>query len=190
MRTFIAIPIPDHCKKLLDQLQQPLRASGADVRWTLIQNIHLTLKFLGEVDPGTIPLLVERLRGALGTQSCFSLRLRGVGGFPDLRNPRVIWCGIEGDVERLMLVYKDVDQACAQAGFSAEQRPFQPHLTLGRVRGKRNLHRLLDCIKIGADHESSFEAREVCVYQSTLTPHGSIYKMLAGLDLASPRPFL
>jgi RNA 2',3'-cyclic 3'-phosphodiesterase len=190
MRTFIAIRVPDHCKKLLDQLQRPLRDSGADVRWTSTQNIHLTLKFLGEVDPGTIPLLVERLRGALATQSSFSLRLRGVAGFPDLRNPRVIWCRIEGDVERLKLLHKEIDRACEQAGFSPEQRPFQPHLTLGRVRGKRNLHRLLDCIKIGGDHESSFEVREVNVFQSTLTPHGSIYKMLAGLNLVSPRPSL
>jgi len=186
----MAIPIPDHCKKLLDQLQQPLRDSGADVRWTSIQNIHLTLKFLGEIDPGTVPALVEQLRDALATQSCFSLRLHGVGGFPDLRSPRVIWCGIEGDVERLKQLHKEVDRACAKAGFTPEQRPFQPHLTLGRVRGKRNLHRLLDCIRIGGDHESSFDVREVRLYQSSLTPHGSIYKMLAGLDLTSPRPSL
>jgi 2'-5' RNA ligase len=190
MRTFIAIPIPDDCKKLLDQLQHPLRASGADVRWTSIQNIHLTLKFLGEVDPGAIPPLVERLRGAFATQSSFTLRLRGVGAFPDLRNPRVIWCGIEGDIERLKLLHRELDRACVEAGFSPEQRPFQPHLTLGRVRGKRNLHRLLDCIRIGGDYESSFDVREVSVYQSTLTPHGSIYTMLVGLDLASPRPSL
>jgi RNA 2',3'-cyclic 3'-phosphodiesterase len=188
MRTFIAIPLPDDCKKLLDQLQHPLRTSGAEVSWASIQNIHLTLKFLGEVDPGTIPALVERLRGALAPQSSFSLRLRGVGGFPDLRNPRVIWCGIEGDIERLKQLHKEIDRICAEAGFALEQRPFQPHLTLGRVRGKRNLHRLLDCIRIGGDHEGSFDVREVGVYQSTLTPHGSIYKMLAGLDLASPGP--
>ena len=82
MRTFIAIAIPDDCKKLLDRLQHPLRDSGADVRWTSIHNIHLTLKFLGEVDPVTIPVLVERLRGAVAPQFSFSLRLHGSGGFP------------------------------------------------------------------------------------------------------------
>ena len=187
MRTFIAIAIPDDCKKLLDRLQHPLRDSGADVRWTSIDNIHLTLKFLGEVDPATIPGLVERLGGVVAPQVRFSLRLHGVGGFPDLRHPRVIWCGIEGDIERLKLLQAGIESACAQAGFPVEPRPFQPHLTLGRVRGKRNLHRLLDCIRMIDDHEGTFEVREIGLYQSTLTPHGSIYKMLAALVLGSPR---
>ena len=82
----------------------------------------------------------------------------------------MIWCGIDGDIERLKLLHAGVDSACAQAGFPAEPRPFQPHLTLGRVRGKRNLHRLLDCIKITNDHEGTFEVREIGLYQSTLTP--------------------
>ena len=187
MRTFIAIAIPDDCKQLLHRLQHPLRDSGADVRWTPIDNIHLTLKFLGEADPATIPVLVERLRGVVAPQVRFSLRLHRVGGFPDLRQPRVIWCGIEGEIERLKLLHAGIETACSQAGFPAEPRPFQPHLTLGRVRGKRNLHRLLDCIRIIDDHEGTFEVCEIGLYQSTLTPQGSIYKMLAALVLGSPR---
>jgi 2'-5' RNA ligase len=187
MRSFIAIAIPEHCKKLLDRLQHPLRESEADVRWTSIDNIHLTLKFLGEADPAAMPGLVERLRGVVSPLVPFSLRLHGVGGFPDLRHPRVIWCGIEGNIEKLKLLQAAIETACAQGGFPAEPRPFQPHLTLGRVRGKRNLHRLLACIRISDDHEGTFEVREIGLYQSTLTPHGSIYKMLAELVLGSPR---
>jgi RNA 2',3'-cyclic 3'-phosphodiesterase len=113
----------------------------------------------------------------------FRMRMRGLGGFPELRNPRVIWCGLEGDLPMLESLQEKVESACIQAGFAPEERSFHPHLTLGRVRGKTNLQPLLDYIKIGSDLEHAFVASAYHVYQSTLRPQGSVYQVLDKIEL-------
>lgn len=183
MRTFIAVPLPPECQRMLEQIQGRLRAAGADVRWVSISSIHLTLKFLGEIDPVILPQLTESLRGASAPEPGFSLRLRGLGGFPNLRNPRIIWCGVEGEIAQLQQLQTKVEQACSHLGFAPEQREFHPHLTLGRVQGKRNLQPLLDYIKIGCELECTFNADSYNVYQSTLTPRGAIYSILESIPL-------
>ena len=92
MRTFIAIPLPAPCRAMLEDIQRNLRPFGADVRWTAIASIHLTLKFLGEIDGSLLPRLASALHEHARTPA-FDLRIRGLGGFPDLQKPRVIWCG-------------------------------------------------------------------------------------------------
>jgi 2'-5' RNA ligase len=183
MRTFIAIPLPKECQLMLDQLQQSLRPYKADVRWVAIPSIHLTLKFLGEVDPEIIPKLSESLNDSTKSERSFKLRLNGLGCFPNLRNPRVIWCGITGEIDGLLRLQQKVENTCAEYGFSPEDRPFRPHLTLGRVSGKRNLRPLLDCIKIGSDLECSFQTNHFNVYRSILKPQGAEYTVLKSLVL-------
>jgi RNA 2',3'-cyclic 3'-phosphodiesterase len=183
MRTFIAVSMPHPCREMLEQLQHNLRPLGADVRWVAVASIHLTLKFLGEMEPKLLPHLVEMLRASAGPEPAFSLRLHGLGGFPNLRNPRVIWCGIEGDIERLTRLQEKVESACSELGFAREERSFHPHLTLGRVNGKRNLQVLLDYIKIGTDQECAFAVNHFNVYRSTLAPRGAIYDILATVPL-------
>ncbi len=183
MRTFVAIPLPSECHRMLEQNQGKLRATGADVRWVAVSSIHLTLKFLGEIDTALVPRLSDSLRAACDTQTSFSLRVHGLGCFPNLRNPRVIWCGIDGEIQLLGQVRSKVEQACSPLGFAPEERDFQPHLTLGRVQGKRNLRPLLDCIKIGSELECSFSVDHYNVYRSTLTPRGAVYDMLETISL-------
>jgi 2'-5' RNA ligase len=184
MRTFIAIPLPTECRMMLDQLQQGLRAYKAEVRWTAIPSIHLTLKFLGEVDPGIIPKLSELLEGTSKSERPFRLRLHGLGCFPNLRNPRVIWCGISGETENLARLQQRVETVCAELGFAPEDRAFRPHLTLGRVNGKRNLQPLLDYIKIGSDLECSFQTNSFNIYRSILKPQGAEYSVLKSIVLS------
>jgi RNA 2',3'-cyclic 3'-phosphodiesterase len=183
MRTFIAVPLPPQCREILDLLQHHLRPARADVRWVAVASIHLTLKFLGEIGPKVLPILVERLGASAATEPAFSLRLHGLGGFPNLHNPRVVWCGIEGDAGRLMALQERVENVCSELGLARETRPFHPHLTLGRVNGKRNLHNLLDYIKIGPDVECAFAVDHFNVYRSTLAPRGAIYDILAKVPL-------
>jgi 2'-5' RNA ligase len=185
MRTFIAIPLPQECRLMLDELQQRLRSFRADVRWVAVPSIHLTMKFLGEVDPAIIPSLTESLERAIRSRNPFVLKLRGLGCFPHLRNPRVIWCGVEGDTEALTQLQQQVEEACEAYGFPPENRAFHPHLTLGRVNGKSNLQPLLDCIKIGSDLEKSFTTDCVNIYKSTLKPQGAIYTVLKTVILGS-----
>lgn len=183
MRTFIAIPLPEECRSLLREMQQSLRGFRAEVGWVGIPSIHLTLKFLGEVDPAIIPQLAESLRAASESDQSFELQLRGLGCFPNMRNPRVIWCGIDGNTEALSTLQRKVETACGSFGFLPEERAFKPHLTLGRVKGKRNLQPLVDCIKIGSGLERSFRADHFNIYKSTLTPQGAVYTVLDTVTL-------
>ncbi len=173
--------LPAECARTLAEMQGALRKFGADVRWTAIPSIHLTLKFLGEMDPAVLPELKGALR-ALSASDPFTLRLEGMGAFPTLQRPRVIWCGIEGDRPALSLLQENVEMACVNAGFEKEDRPFQPHLTLGRVQGKRNLQALVDYIRIARSPGCEFVVDHFRIYRSTLTPQGAIYDVLESIQ--------
>jgi len=183
MRTFIAVPLPKSCHEMLDELQQNLRLLRADLRLVAISSIHLTLKFLGEIEPKLLPDLAEALTESVRPVPTLSLCLRGLGGFPNLRNPRVIWCGVEGDTDRLAQLQLKVENACCDLGFKREERPFRPHLTLARVISKRNLQGLVDYIRIGSELEREFSVDHINVYRSTLTPRGAIYDILETISL-------
>jgi RNA 2',3'-cyclic 3'-phosphodiesterase len=183
MRTFIAIPLPNECQVLLDQMQQPLRACNADVRWVAIPSIHLTLKFLGEVNPEAIPKLQVFLNEACKSERRIELVLRGLGCFPNARNPRVIWCGIEGETDSLLRLQHSVESACAQLGFAPEDRPFRPHLTLGRVQGRKNLQTLMDRVVAGNDLACTFQVDRFHIYKSSLKPQGAVYTILNSVVL-------
>ncbi len=187
MRTFVAIPLPDEARLLLGKTQEQLRAWKADVRWTATHSIHLTLKFLGEIDPAVLPSLAELLRAGVSGQGPFPVRLHGLGGFPDMRRPRVIWCGLEGDLARLHSLQQIVETACVQVGFPPEDRPFQPHLTLGRVKGKTNLQALTDYIRIGPSPEHEFVVGAFHIYQSVLRPQGAQYHIMQRIELEHNR---
>ncbi len=183
MRTFIAIQLPSESQTMLATLQETLRGFRADVRWTAIPSIHLTLKFLGEIDPGNVPRMAQELSVAASAEHSFTLRLGGLGAFPNLRNPRVIWCGVQDDSKRLLSLHKTVDAVCVGLGLLPEERDFKPHLTLGRVTGKTNLHPLLEYIKIGSGLESTFTVDHFNIYKSVLQPRGAIYSILERIEL-------
>jgi len=128
--------------------------------------------------------LAKSIERAAKTQAGFELRLHGLGCFPNQRNPRVLWCGIDGETELLSELYQKVETACASSGFAPENRDFHPHLTLGRVKSKRNLQPLLDCIKIGSDLECKFRADHFNIYKSTLNPQGAVYTVLKTIVLS------
>jgi 2'-5' RNA ligase len=178
MRTFIAIPLPKECQILLEQMQQHLRACKADVRWVAIPSIHLTLKFLGEVDPETIPKLNALLSETCKSERRIELVLRGLGCFPNARNPRVIWCGIDGETDSLLRLQQGVESSCTQLGFAPEDRPFRPHLTMGRVQGRRNIQLLMDRVVGGSDLACGFQADHFHIYKSSLKPQGAVYTVL------------
>jgi 2'-5' RNA ligase len=183
MRTFIAIPLPQECQSILDQMQQSLRVYNAGVRWVAIPSIHLTLKFLGEVDPEVVPELIVRLTEDSKSERRFELRLHGLGCFPSAQNPRVIWCGIDGETDSLLRLQHIVESACTKLGFAPEDRPFRPHLTLGRVQGRRILQPLMDKLAAGSDLACGFQADRFHVYKSSLKPQGAVYTVLHSIGL-------
>lgn len=183
MRTFIAVPLSEECQAILDQMQQSLRASEAKVRWVAIPSIHLTLKFLGEVYPEAVSGLYALLSESVQSERRFELRLHGLGCFPNARNPRVVWCGIDGETDSLLRLQRIVESACAKMGFDPEDRTFRPHLTLGRVQGRRNMQPLVDRIAAGSDLECSFSADCFHIYKSSLKPQGAVYTVLHTIAL-------
>jgi RNA 2',3'-cyclic 3'-phosphodiesterase len=179
----VAIPLPDECREMLGKLQKNLRAAEADVRWAAISSIHLTLKFLGEIDPAIVPNMALVFREISKSQTALRLRVHGLGSFPNQRNPRVVWSAVGGETDGLLKLQNEVEKACAEFGFVAEDRPFSPHLTLGRVKSKRNLQPLLDCIKIGSDLQCEFVADHFNIYKSTLKPQGAVYTILETITM-------
>lgn len=183
MRTFIAVPLPAAVHSILNEIAARLRSFHADVRWVSAGSIHLTLAFLGEIDPAIVPSLASQLRQASARHPAMTLRLDRLGAFPNLRSPRVFWCGIAGDTGALQDLQKQVEEVCEGFGYAPETRGFHPHLTLGRVRGKSDLQPLLDYIRIGPVPEFSYQADRYHVYRSLLSPRGATYTVLETIPL-------
>ncbi len=132
-RLFVAIRFPESLRAALWAATVPLREAGPSVRWTPVGQLHITLRFLGNVPTGSIDRIDERLREAAAGCARFTLPLGGVGAFPSLRRPRVLWLGA-GPGPELSTLYAAVETALGPCGFGPEDRPFRPHVTLGRVR--------------------------------------------------------
>jgi 2'-5' RNA ligase len=179
MRSFIAIEITDDIRQALTDFQQELRKTRAQVRWVRPETMHLTLAFLGEVpEPG-----LDSIRTAieLSTEGVSPLHLdvAGAGTFGSRRSPRVVWAGLGGDVEGLQTVYAKLAEALRAAGFETEDRPFSPHITLGRIRGKRNLDAMLKRIDAAADRSfGTIEATAITLFKSELRPDGAVHSVV------------
>ncbi|OGW84245.1 MAG: 2'-5' RNA ligase [Omnitrophica bacterium RIFCSPLOWO2_01_FULL_45_10] len=182
MRTFIAIELSAQIHESLAQIQAHLKYSGADVKWVENNNIHLTLKFLGEVDDKKVEEVKANLEAIAKETRPFEITLKDVGAFPKIDYPRVIWAGLDKGVQESKVLAEKIDEALSGIGFEKEARPFAAHLTIGRVRSPKNKAALKE--KILSLHSTSYAAcpkqsiNSIFLFQSTLTPSGSIYTKL------------
>ncbi len=184
MRTFIAIEMTSDIKAGMKELQDKLRASGADVAWTRPDGVHLTLKFLGEVDAATVDSLGAALEEAVKGTAPFTLDVRGTGVFPTPKSPRVVWLGLEGGIEALAALYEKVEAVCERLGFRREGRPFKPHVTLGRVKSLRGRESLMKALAGFEKVElGTIEADVVSVMKSELRPSGAVYTEMRRIEL-------
>ena len=193
IRTFIAVDVPDRVKEALADLTGGLREEGlSEVRWTRPQGIHLTLKFLGNIDPRMTAGITDGLKTAAQGKAPFQLGLGSLGVFPTTANPRVIWMGLVGDLDRLKQLQEAVEEQTLTLGLPRDKRGFTPHLTLGRVRSslpipKREL--ICQAMKRNALTSGlSWQVREVNLIHSTLTPKGAIYRKLSTMQLKGDQP--
>ncbi len=145
LRSFIAIELSEVLKKALAEFQQELGKCGADVRWVRPDNIHLTLKFLGNIEEDKADAIAEKIKGTCKGQPGFELAISGAGVFPGKRSPRVLWAGIVLN-DNIMTLQEGIEEAMASLGFEREKRRFSPHLTLGRFRSSRGKQAVLDKI--------------------------------------------
>jgi RNA 2',3'-cyclic 3'-phosphodiesterase len=148
LRTFIAIELPDNIKAELSRIIEGLKKPRFGfVRWVNPQNIHLTLKFLGNVEAAKIDCICDAVRLSADGGEKFSLELSGLGFFPNPRRPRVFWIGIAGDLDRLLHLQGSIDRNTEKLGFPGEKRPFSPHITLARINEDAMLPDLVDFVK-------------------------------------------
>lgn len=177
MRTFIAIPLDDQVHGELAQVQARLKHADAGLKWVDPSNIHLTLKFLGEIDPQRLPHIKESLQKILLSHIPFHIHIHRVGAFPTPSHPRIIWAGIREGIKECILLQKDIESSMEVLGFAKEGRDFSPHLTLARVSSSRNRDSLIN--RLEAEKEFScgndLLVKSIILFRSQLTAKGPIY---------------
>ena len=183
IRTFICVEVPESIRERIRSLQQEMREVGAQVGWVKPSNIHLTIKFLGDVPASKAELIRLAVERAASPIHRFEIEVGGAGCFPTPRNPRVLWVGLTAIPESLKQLHAAIEDEIAREGFPREPKRFSPHLTIGRVRDPRGAGRVAeDLIERGFAPEA-FQSREVIVMRSDLSPKGSIYTPLAAIPL-------
>ena len=189
-RLFVAVTLPAEAREAIARLIHALRAADVSgLRLVNPEGVHLTLKFLGNVDRSRVSVLTDALDAVGEGAAPFALQLSGVGAFPERRSPRVLWAGVKGDTEPLTALARRVDDACSTLGFSRERRPFSPHLTLARLRETAPSHerqRSATIIKdIGLATTQPFSVQAFHLVRSTLTPSGPIYETVHTIPIAA-----
>jgi len=187
VRLFIAIPLEEHVKSHLDHLRRDLQGNiPSGISWVRIDSIHLTLKFLGEVDERNIPGLTGALMRVCGQFDGFTLGFQGLGCFPNIRQARVIWAG-SARCAPLIALQSAVEEACRDLGFPVEERRFSPHLTLGRIKNAlkpADIAYLEEKIRATSTSEIiPMTISEVILFKSELQRDGAKYSVLARAQL-------
>jgi 2'-5' RNA ligase len=188
VRCFIAIELTEELKRGLRELQAQLKAaSQAPVKWVEPENIHLTLKFLGNVASGRIEEIAQAMTEAVRGTSPFSLEVRELGVFPNPRRVQIVWVGLGGEVEKLTILKQRIESGLSILGFAPENRRFTPHLTLARLRDRATPQEREKMGQTIAETEfagGSFTVKSVKLMKSQLTPEGPIYSQLSSAALA------
>jgi len=176
MRLFIAVEMGPDVRARMAEFQRELRATGAQVRWVRAEAMHLTLAFLGEVDTKYMAEIRTAMILAAESSPPLSLNLQGAGLFGSARSPHVVWAALQGDVEGLQAVQAQLAEALRAAGFETENRKFSPHVTLGRIHGKRNLDSMMKRVNGAADRPfGSIDANALTLFHSELRPEGALH---------------
>jgi len=188
LRAFIAVEIPTEIQAIIAHSITPLKNAlpKSLIRWVSPQNVHLTLKFLGDISPANLERLVGILKVEAALHEMFSMSLGGLGAFPTQRRARVLWIGLEAP-PALAALQRGVGAATAQLGFPGENRPFSPHLTIGRVAQNssptdlQHIQSALDATKVGK--LATVRVQAIHIFKSDLQPGGSVYTPLYGLSM-------
>jgi 2'-5' RNA ligase len=183
MRCFIAIDMDRETKDVLSGLIGELKGQKADVRWVRGEGIHLTLRFLGEIDNRKIDAVKEAIERSVRGKSCFYMRLKGTGVFPGFNKPRVLWVAVEESAQ-LRQLYENLQKELEKVGFEKEKREFHPHITLGRVKSTRDIQNLLKKLRRYKEREfGKIYVDRVVLMQSILKPEGAEYREIFSAKL-------
>lgn len=186
IRTFVAIEASPAVRSRALDLIRRLSAAQANVRWVETAGLHLTLKFLGDVEATAVNDVCRAVESAVAGQHSFTAELLGAAAFPDVRRPRTIWIGVEQGREQLRELHDRIDAALMSLGYPGEGRQFTPHLTIGRVKqGARGLGKLSALLeKVETFAAGAVDVDEVCVFSRRLERAGPVHEVLFTAPLA------
>ena len=184
LRAFVAFKLPESIMDHARSLQDALKGHGLKLKWVKPSNLHLTLKFLGDIPETDAVAIGETVQAAAGDEAPLELTLQGMGVFPGIKRPRVLWTGFGGEVERLKQLQTRIDDQLEVMGHRREKRGFNAHLTLARIKGGLPPRRLLEAIEgVGDFSPQPFSARRLILYKSDLRPTGAVYTALKEVEL-------
>jgi 2'-5' RNA ligase len=188
LRTFVAIDLGKELRSRCVALQETLARAGADVKWVEVENLHVTLLFLGEVSDRTIPDVCRAVALVAGRHQGFTLAVEAAGCFPNPRRPRVVWAGVGVGAAEVVALHDALEPPLMELGcYRREERQYTPHITLGRVRGEQATEGLATALARKADWQAgTIEVRELLVLSSELTREGPVYTVLGRGKLRRP----
>jgi len=187
MRAFIAIELPQNIKNTIGRLQTKLKASSAGLKWVDPSNIHLTLKFLGDIDEKSKDGICTLLKEICGRTPLFTIKLQGLSAFPSIQSPRIIWIGLSQGHDQLKAIVDQIENSLRKYGICNETKPFSWHITIARVHSQKNVQYLTrDMAKMERESMQEFrefQAGNITLFKSTLLPQGPIYEIIQQTNL-------
>jgi 2'-5' RNA ligase len=188
IRAFIAITPPASLYQCFMQVQQAFQTQSIPLRWIKPEHVHLTLKFLGNVEPEMVDRVAQVMGQATRGQGAFPLLVRSLGCFPNLSRPRVLWMGLNDPAYALAPLYQRLESELAPLGFSPEARPFRPHLTLARTQQRISRGKLGALLQTYHDRQfGEMTVEHIRLFQSHLYREGVVYTVLRSVTLQSRR---
>lgn len=184
IRTFIASALPVETIDFATGLQNRLKQGGLSLKWVKPDNMHLTLKFLGDITPGQSCTVLEAMQIVGERHASLALTVQGMGVFPGIRKPRVLWIGLGGEIDQLGQLHTQLEDTLAESGFKKENRRFNAHLTIARISKPLDSGHLLDILQAeGRYSPIPFAMRELVLFKSDLRPQGAVYTPLGTVAL-------
>lgn len=179
IRSFIAVELPGRVLSSLKTVQGEMKSKVLKAKWVRSENIHLTLKFLGNIEVADTAKIIAAMMNTVRDQMPFSLVAKGVGVFPGIRRPKVVWVGLSGQRQSLIQLQGALDANLADIGYPKEKRPFKGHLTIGRIKRAPDSKTVAEMLQARADFRSDeFRVNQISLFKSELHPTGAVYSKL------------
>ena len=177
-RTFIAIELPHGIKKEIAGFQENIASSGFPVRWIPVKNIHITLKFIGEIPESLVQQIERDILTSPPMCEPFTVKIGGTGVFPNLKRPRIFWVGIAAGGHEIQLLSSALEEQLFSLGIPKEERKFRAHITIGRFRHQRHMKTIQEFVSQNILNAGEFQVEKIVLMKSTLRPSGAEYSVV------------